>query len=73
MSASETSKESKKKGPGFQMILTLFLSMTLVTAGILWEVYGYLPPQYYIPISLGVVVLYGALAYVFLSRTINIS
>ncbi len=55
------------------MMLVIFASLTIVVAGILWEVYGYVPAIYYMPVSIGVVIVYGVLAYVFLSRTINIS
>ena len=67
------SRKKKNKGPGFQLLLSFFAAMTLVVAGVLWEVYGLLPAQYYIPVSVGVVAVYGVLAYVFLSRSINIS
>jgi hypothetical protein len=72
-SASPRTEPKKKKESHFLMVLTVLEASTIGAAGVLWEVYGQLPPQYYFPISITFIVLLGVIAYVFLSRTIDIS
>lgn len=72
-SVSPTVAPKKKKESHFLMVLTVLEASTIAAAGVLWEVYGQLPSEYYFPISITFIVLLGVIGYVFLSRTIDIS
>jgi hypothetical protein len=55
------SKKDPKKG--FMGFFSILLFLTIVFAGILWIIYGYLPYAYYLPLSAIGIVLFGVLVY----------
>jgi hypothetical protein len=63
-------EEEGRRGIAFYGYLSAVLSLLIVTAAAIWSIYTYLPGIYYLPLSLGVLVLVGVVAYVILSRRI---
>ncbi|MDG6996795.1 MAG: hypothetical protein JRN52_12805 [Nitrososphaerota archaeon] len=61
-----------KKKTGFMGFFSILLSITLITAGLMWEAYGHLPGQYYMPISFSLLILAGVVGYLILVRYIEI-
>ena len=61
---------SRRKFYGY---FTVVLSLAIVTAGVMWIVYGYLPNEYYFPVSFSLLATFGVIAYVILSRRLDIS
>ena len=66
-------RKKKSKLFGFEGYFSIFLFLTIVTAVIIWILYGYFPYEYYLPGSILTLVVFGIFAYVILSRSINIS
>ncbi len=66
------SRQARKKisFPGF---FSLFLSITLIFAAILWYIYYSLPHEDYLPVSFGALVVVGLIAYIFLNKRLAIS
>lgn len=67
-----THERQGKKKTGYMGFFSILLSITLITAGLMWEAYGYLPGQYYLPISFSILILAGIAGYVILNRKIEI-
>ena len=67
-----TQKEHARRKTGYMGFFSILLSITLVTAGLMWEAYGHLPGQYYMPISFSLLILAGIVGYVILVRYIEI-
>lgn len=61
---------SRRKFYGY---FTVVLSLAIVTAGVMWIVYGYLPNEYYFPVSFSLLGVFGIIAYVILSKRLEIS
>jgi hypothetical protein len=70
LSASKSNK--KKKKIVFHGYFSLLLSLTILAAALLWAINIELPTQYYLPASLGIVVLIGAAGFVILNKKIQI-
>ena len=67
----DTAVDGKKKRFVFHGYFSLFLSLTILTAALIWVIYGDLPPQYYLPVSFGVIVVIGFLAFYILDKKIQ--
>jgi len=55
----------------YGIYFSIMLSFGVVVGGTLFFAYGVLPHQLYLPISLGVVLVAGVLAYVILARIVE--
>jgi hypothetical protein len=63
------------KGTGsftFHGYPSVLLSMCILLAGVLWVVYGYLPHQYYLPVSFGGIAAFGVAAFLILTKKMNL-
>lgn len=67
---SEERRVAKKSG--YMGFFSIMLSITIITAGLMWEAYGHLPGQYYLPVSFAILVVAGVAGYVILVRRIEI-
>ncbi|MCL4519170.1 MAG: hypothetical protein M1587_08250 [Thaumarchaeota archaeon] len=61
-----------KKKTGYMGFFSILLSITIITAGLMWEAYGHLPGQYYLPISFSILIAAGIAGYLILVRKIEI-
>jgi hypothetical protein len=61
----------KKKDIGYMGFFSIMLSIAILTAGILWEIYALLP-QYYLLLSFVVLAASGCAAFLILSKRIDI-
>ncbi len=64
-------KVTRKRRFVFHGYFSLFLSLTILTAGLIWIIYGDLPAQYYLPVSFGVIVVVGIVAFYILDKKIQ--
>ena len=72
MGTSSAKKLGKKRRIVFHGYFSVFLSLTIVTAGLIWVIYGALPAQYYLPVSFGIIVVIGFLAFYILDKKIQL-
>jgi hypothetical protein len=56
----------------FRGYFSVFLSLTILAAALIYLIYGYAPYQYYLPLSFVVVLVVGIAGFVILSRKIEI-
>jgi hypothetical protein len=71
LTAADGRKLGKRKRFVFHGYFSLLLSLTILTAALIWVIYGDLPSQYYLPVSLGVIVVIGFLAFYILDKKIQ--
>lgn len=69
-----TSSEPRilKKKRSFYGYFSLLFSMCIVQGAVLWVAYGYLPHQYYLPVSLISIISVGFIAFFILNSKIKI-
>lgn len=67
-----TEKAEVKGKPGYMGFFSIVLAITLISAVLIWIVYGYLPGEYYLPLSLIILVCAGIVAYFILINRVNI-
>ena len=67
-------EDNTRKRPRFKFhgYLSVFFSLTIAFAGALWLIYGYLPYQYYLPLSFLAVLVIGIIGYVILTKGVKI-
>jgi hypothetical protein len=61
----------KKKNIGYMGFFSIMLSIAILTAGVLWEIYA-LVPQYYLLLGFVVLAASGCAAFVILNTRIDI-
>jgi hypothetical protein len=66
-----TSGNKKKRHFVFHGYFSLLLSLTILAAALLWVINNTVSPQYYLPASLGVVVLIGVAGFFILNKKIE--
>lgn len=62
--------DSRRRGVAFYGYLGVLLSMLIVSAAVLWLILISFPFQYYLPASLGMLLVMSIIGYVILSRRI---
>ncbi len=65
-------KPGRKRRTIFHGYFSALLSLTILTAGLIWIIYGDLPAQYYLPASFGVIAIIGVLAFYILDKKIQL-
>jgi hypothetical protein len=70
MKSSSSPKPVKKKSFGFYF--SLIASLSIVTAGAIYSVYGLLPHEDYLPASLMVIAAVGVFVYIVLARIVEL-
>ena len=55
----------------YSIFFSIIASLSVVTAGVMYLAYGFLPRQYYLPTSLGVTVAAGVVVYFILVRLVE--
>lgn len=56
----------------FNVFFSIIASLSVVTAGVMYLAYGFLPHQYYLPTSLAVTAAAGVVVYFILARVVEI-
>jgi hypothetical protein len=72
MPAYESVSSNETRGFTFHGYPSVLLSLCIVLAGFLWVVYGYLPHEYYLPISFGGIAAFGIAAFFILTKKMNL-
>ena len=56
----------------FNIFFSIIASLSVATAGVMYLAYGFLPRQYYLPLSLAITAAAGAVVYVILVRVVEL-
>ena len=56
----------------FNIFFSIIASLSIVTAGVMYLAYGFLPHQYYLPTSLGITAIAGVVVYFILVRVVEL-